>query len=158
MVLIMFALDKQMIVRLKVIRKCFLSTCSFYHHFSKHITWKKKKKKAKISFLLFFQYDHRLLSQPDTRQLKIKTSQAYRIVKNKVLWAISWNIFITVFWLYNLLLSSDHENPCVVTKDFLDKSYLEECPGVSLLIWPVFPEFLQTHSPAHCSLTKSEKH
>lgn len=42
-VLTMFALDKQMIVTLKVIRKCFLSTCSFYNHFPKHITLKKTK-------------------------------------------------------------------------------------------------------------------
>lgn len=63
------------------------------------------------------------------RQLKIKTPKPYRFVRNTVLWPISQNILITVFnSLYNLLLSSNHENPCIAAKDFLDKSVSGRMP------------------------------
>lgn len=117
-VLTVFALDKRMIVRLKVIRKCFLPTRSFYHHFSKCYL------KKKISFLPTWPQ-----AIKPARQLKIKTPKPCRFVRNTVLWPISQNILITVFNpLYNLLLNSDHENPCIAAKDFLDKSISGRMP------------------------------
>lgn len=72
-------LDKRMIDRLKIIRKCFFPTCSFYHDISKHVTYLKKK------INLFFQYDHRLLRQPGNKKNpKKQTNKQKNQSKNSI--------------------------------------------------------------------------
>lgn len=82
---------------------------------------------------LFFQYDHRLLSQLGNYYRKkkkkpTKLPNSYGFVRSTVLWPISQNILISVFNpLYNILFCS-HENPCIPAKDFLDKSISGRMP------------------------------